>query len=117
MDVEFLKRELGRILDDNDAIFDGDAVSYDVFRGMIDNPDMVSVLDRVGVDVNGLAELNDFVFRGKEALPFHDFMAVLLQLRGSQQATVKDIVEMRKFLYSQMGRLEDLIRKSNGTIM
>merc|ERR1712039_744495 len=70
---------------------------------------MDEALDKVGIDISGLIELSDDLFKEHEALPFSDFMGFLLQLRGSQQATVKDVVEMRRFFAKQQAQTNFLI--------
>ena len=39
-------------------------------------------------------------------LDFEEFFKLLLKLRGSNTATVKDLVEMRKFVIQELGLLE-----------
>jgi len=73
---------------------------------ILENGDAVRCLQDVGVDVVGLVDFADFIFEAdgvaEEAeLEFHEFMNVVLQLRGSNTATVKDIVDLRKFVQNQ----------------
>jgi len=56
----------------------------------------------MGVDVFGLVDLTDFIFRDGHALDFGEFMELVMQLRGSNQATVKDIVDLRKFIVNEI---------------
>jgi len=78
----------------------------------------------VGVDVIGLVDCADTLFvdnhgRMVEELEFADFMDVVLQLRGSNTATVKDVVELRKLLRTQtsdmMVQLRSLVVQSNAS--
>merc|ERR1712039_816160 len=52
-------------------------------------------MQEVGVDVVGLVEYSGFIFKDSE-MSFTDFVELILQLRGTNQATVKDIVDLRK---------------------
>jgi len=81
-------------------------ISKDEFAKILDNPLAARSLTEVGVDVFGLVDLQDFIFEAEDEngeskekqLSFCDFMEVVLQLRGSNNATVKDIVDLRKFV-------------------
>merc|ERR1719506_540078 len=57
----------------------------------------------------GLKELTDFIFAGDRVLCFHDFMAMVLQLRGSNHATVKDIVDLRHFMVVAISELHSVM--------
>ena len=56
----------------------------------------------VGVDVIGLVDFTDYIFKGDQKLTFPDFMEVILQLRGTNNATVKDLVDLRKVVIHEM---------------
>mmetsp|Transcript_1006 Transcript_1006/g.3600 ORF Transcript_1006/g.3600 Transcript_1006/m.3600 type:complete len:90 (-) Transcript_1006:153-422(-) len=47
----------------------------------------------------------DFIFKGVEELTFPDFMEVVLQLRGSNGATVRDVVDLRKWVAEEFRHL------------
>jgi len=87
---------------------DGDnTISKKEFVHILDNQDAVRCQD-VGVDVIGLVDFADFIFEDDTVcvaaednalhLPFSRFMEIVLQLRGSNNSTVKDIVDLRKFM-------------------
>merc|ERR1712039_188863 len=67
-------------------------------------PEAVHVIEEVGVDVLGLVDYVDFLFSQdeEEEISFETFFFLLLQLRGSNTATVKDIMDLRKFLIQSM---------------
>merc|ERR1719217_1565562 len=76
---------------------DGDGlISKKEFGQMMENVDAARILSGVGVDVFALVELVDYIFEAQEQLTFGDFMEVVLSLRGSNSATVKDIVDIRR---------------------
>eukprot|EP00929_Paragymnodinium_shiwhaense_P033304 TRINITY_DN18312_c0_g2_i1.p1 TRINITY_DN18312_c0_g2~~TRINITY_DN18312_c0_g2_i1.p1 ORF type:complete len:785 (-),score=129.14 TRINITY_DN18312_c0_g2_i1:190-2544(-) len=76
---------------------DGDGeISKQEFGQMMENPMAARILSGVGVDVFALVELADYVFEAQEQLTFGDFMEVVLSLRGSNSASVKDIVDLRR---------------------
>merc|ERR1740121_2129259 len=78
-------------------------VSRSEFENLLKMPDAVRLIHDVGVDVVGLIDYADIIFEGyQKELSFAEFFDVLLSLRGNNSATVKDIVDLRKFVYSTM---------------
>jgi len=61
-------------------------------------PEAARQIQDVGVDVVGLVDYLDIIFGDAHELLFPDFFEALLQLRGTNTATVKDIVDLRKLL-------------------
>ena len=51
------------------------------------------------------------LFEDGEPLTFPDFMRGILTLRGSNQTTVKDIVDLRKFTAEEFSQLHDVLRE------
>eukprot|EP00927_Polykrikos_kofoidii_P021649 TRINITY_DN20425_c0_g1_i1.p1 TRINITY_DN20425_c0_g1~~TRINITY_DN20425_c0_g1_i1.p1 ORF type:complete len:824 (+),score=148.36 TRINITY_DN20425_c0_g1_i1:66-2474(+) len=106
MQVQFVKsklRECLESLDDNsDAL-----ISRTEFESMLEKPSAARALQDVGVDVVGLIDFTDFIFEKEDDLSFFEFMDTVLKLRGTNQATVKDIVDMRK---SVIAELKDMTR-------
>eukprot|EP00927_Polykrikos_kofoidii_P007811 TRINITY_DN13207_c1_g1_i1.p1 TRINITY_DN13207_c1_g1~~TRINITY_DN13207_c1_g1_i1.p1 ORF type:complete len:797 (-),score=164.93 TRINITY_DN13207_c1_g1_i1:49-2340(-) len=87
----------------------GGTISKKEFLQILENLDAIKALQDVGVDVVGLVDFADFIFEvendvGDEdedegvELTLGQFMEVVLQLRGSNNATVKDVVDLRKFV-------------------
>jgi hypothetical protein len=78
----------------------------------------VRALTEVGVDVIGLVDFADVIFEDDDELSFGRFMEIVLELRGSNSATVKDIIELRKLLRNTttdthfiLGRMEGLVEE------
>lgn len=74
------------------------------FEQLLVLPEAALFMQSVGVDVVGLVEFSDFIFKEKE-LTFPAFVELVLQLRGSNKATVKDIVDMRKQMTAEFERI------------
>jgi len=93
---EFLRRD--------DVDLDGDhEISQVEFEKLLLRPEAAKLLQEIGVDVLGLVNLSDFIFQGGQCtLTHHDFFTMLLQLRGTNAATVKDVVDMRKFMMQEL---------------
>lgn len=81
------------------------AISKDEFDVLITLPQAIRSFEQMGVDVVGLVDLADYIFKETPSLPFVDFMEICMQLRGTNQATVKDVVDLRKFINMEMRAL------------
>eukprot|EP00747_Dinoflagellata_sp_TGD_P073491 gnl/TRDRNA2_/TRDRNA2_157920_c2_seq1.p1 gnl/TRDRNA2_/TRDRNA2_157920_c2~~gnl/TRDRNA2_/TRDRNA2_157920_c2_seq1.p1 ORF type:complete len:308 (+),score=90.25 gnl/TRDRNA2_/TRDRNA2_157920_c2_seq1:93-926(+) len=74
-------------------------ISYDEFRQLLQMPSVLKALSDVGVDPIGLVDLAEhiFVVNGQTVdLDFEQFMEFVLDLRGSNTATVKDLTNLSK---------------------
>merc|ERR1719350_934559 len=79
-------------------------ISRAEFELLLVRPDCAQALADLGVDVVGLVDCVDYIFMGGEDMSFRDFMDMILQLRGNNKATVKDVVDLRKYLVVQLER-------------
>jgi hypothetical protein len=80
-------------------------VSKIEFNAVLQNPNAARALQEVHVDVVGLVDLEDHIFAGQDEVSFADMMDAVLQLRGTNNATVKDIVDLRKRMLAEFSRL------------
>lgn len=69
-------------------------------------PEAARIVSEIGVDVVELLDLSDFIFKDQVELTFADFLHLVLSFRGTNGATVKDIVELRKFLVGELAQQE-----------
>lgn len=84
-----------------------DHISRVDLETMLVNPKIAAVLKLVNVDPVGLAELVPFIFKtDSRQLSYSEFLKLLLSLRGSRSVTVKDIVDLRKFMVRELWDLE-----------
>merc|ERR1712084_162945 len=105
--VSYVKAKVREILRIEDVDRDGDGlISKGEFVRMIEHRDAAAALQDVGVDVLALVDHAEVIFqsdaRGQEfekKIDFNDFMNIVLQLRGGNTATVRDIEELRKFVH------------------
>lgn len=112
--LNFVKNRMQQMLTDSGLDADGDGmINKDEFEKLLDIPEAARALSEVGVDVVGLVDFADFIFgmEGDVELTFADFMEVVLQLRGNNNATVKDIVDLRKFFAQEMANAEEKVAK------
>jgi len=121
-------REDGNI--DSDS--NGDvSVTKDQFASLLrENKKARSALEEVGVDVFVLVDNIDTIFAPEERddddddaepvekkLGFDEFVNIIYSLRGSNTATVKDIVDLRKGIASMEKRIKEDLRRGPGKKM
>merc|ERR1711920_1064797 len=87
-------------------------ISKEEFETLLSKRDAMVALKEVGVDVVGLVDFTDFIFGERAELSFSDFMEQIMQLRGTNTASVKDIVDLRKLLKDRFTRLDEHIDES-----
>lgn len=107
--VNFVQTNLCSLLENQKIDRDNSGtISRDEFEDLIQLPEAMRSLTQMGVDVVGLVDLADFIFQDyhykDREIPFADFMELIMQLRGSNQATVKDIVDLRKFITQEINK-------------
>ncbi|CAJ1449843.1 unnamed protein product [Effrenium voratum] len=101
-------------------------IDLDEFQHMIENAQVRKVLKEADVDVGVLINFADVLFEveGEDEdgspledvaskIPFAEFMSRLLKLRGSNTATVKDLVDLRKWIAKEFQQLQ---RKNRATV-
>jgi hypothetical protein len=92
---------------DNDGL-----ISKAEFESLLVKPKAAKLLHQLGVDVFFLVDNASFIFDdvGHEAkLTFPAMMDLVLRLRGSNSATVKDLVEVRRLIVQEMQNTEESI--------
>lgn len=77
------------------------------YRYILTNPAAAKSLDACGIDTLGLVDCADIVFKDKKEIDFPEFLNLMLNLRGGEPAKVKDLVDLRKSLHLELGRIQD----------
>jgi len=92
-------------------------LSWNEFIKIMDVPEAVAQLDSVGVDPEGMIDFAQDWFQEDgqpKAITFKEFMDIVLDLRGTQIATLKDLMTMQKHVNGKFsalkGRLETIDR-------
>jgi hypothetical protein len=99
MAVNYVKSKLLEIIDKNDVDQDGNrCISKEEFEALLLMPEGARIIEEVGVDVVGLVDFMDDIFKDGPELSFPDVMELVLQLRSQNQATVRDVIELRKLI-------------------
>jgi len=113
-----LKDGFLEIMDSGGLDEDGDhMISRKEFEAILDIPDATRLLKRVEVDVYALVDLADYIFAQEDdteeetKLSVSDFLEVVLSLRGCNQAMVKDMVDLRKFIRGSFQQLEHKMKE------
>lgn len=108
--VEFVKATILRTLNNLDSAGDRNGmISKPEFDLLIRDPTAVKSFNQMGVDVAGLMDLAEYIFDEGRELAFPAFMELCMELRGTNHATVKDIVDLRKFILLEICRAQDEI--------
>merc|ERR1719272_835005 len=98
MIVDKVNDKFGEIVGILDSNNDG-TLSWQEFQQILVYPEALTALESVNVNPECMVELaEDFFFEDGEpvAVTFEEFMCMVLDLRGGQQATVKDIMGLGK---------------------
>jgi len=105
LQVNFVRSKLQSTLQDLDT--NGDhLISRNEFESIIVQPQAARALQEVGCDVVGLIDFTDFIFEQNDNITFNEFMDTVLELRGTNGATVKDIVDLRKSMLQEFNRID-----------
>jgi len=103
MTVQFVKTMIQSMLENSGLDADHDKhISRPEFESLLLKPEAARIIQEVGVDVVGLVDFADFIFKDGVELSFPEFMEIVLQLRGCNTATVRDIVDLRKFVLTEI---------------
>jgi len=109
MQVAFVKDRMKPLFETLDESGDG-LISKSEFLGILDKPEAIHLLEEVGIDVIFLLDQSDSIFdedtmlgqapdeKVGKSLDFEKLMTIILDLRGTTQATVRHIVQLRKQL-------------------
>jgi len=115
LQVAFVKQKLLGMMESSGLDEDYDhSISRQEFESILVKPEAAKILADLGVDPVGLVDFTDFIFKESECLDFPRFMEVILQLRGSNTATVRDIVDMRKWVAEEFRSLERSVFQCQG---
>jgi len=97
-------------LDDGDVKLAG--VTKTEFQKLLIHPAAAQIIQEIGVDVVGLVDMADYIFKDDQELSFTEFIDLILRLRGTNHCTVKDIMEMRKHVMKEVGLIQEGVRNN-----
>lgn len=105
--VNFVKSRLRWMLINTGLDADHDMkISRKELDMLLMDPVAARIIKDVGVDPVGLVDFGDYIFQdSKDGLTFPQFIEVILQFRGTNNATVKDVVDLRKVTLIKMDKI------------
>lgn len=124
--VGFVKERIRPLFDAIDESKDG-LISKSEFLSILENAEAVQLLEEVGVDVIFLLDQSDTIFQDdlhsgssapekEKTLTFEALMEIVLELRGSNYATVKHIVELRRHTLAAIHHTNLTLLQIQGTL-
>jgi len=85
-------------------------------EGLLVNPSFCKIINEAGVDIPGLVDVAEFHFFAKgDEVSFTNFLSLVLQLRGTNTLTVRDAVNLRKFLVEEIRSAEARLTEALST--
>lgn len=102
-DIDFLKSQMETMLE-VDLNCDN-LISKDEFHALMQKDEAVQTLIEVGVNLEGLLACEEFIFKNGECITFPEFLDLILDFRGENQATVKDIIDLKRQFGMEMQRI------------
>eukprot|EP00931_Biecheleriopsis_adriatica_P120294 TRINITY_DN95408_c0_g1_i1.p1 TRINITY_DN95408_c0_g1~~TRINITY_DN95408_c0_g1_i1.p1 ORF type:complete len:657 (+),score=118.65 TRINITY_DN95408_c0_g1_i1:91-2061(+) len=123
MDEASMRETLQHIMEKIDA--DGNqSISRHELEEMLKNEEATNLLKQASVDLMGLLDMSDMIFQSDSAgeayekeLSIDEFMKVIMPLRTTNKASVKDVLALRKFVndsntktMGSIDRVEDRLR-------
>jgi hypothetical protein len=112
--LERILKELGI---DRDKTENDGMISKEQFQMIVNDTDAVLLIQDLGVDVLQMVDAADVLFACEEdagefkTLTFEEFMEAVQQMRGTNFATVKDMVHLRKFLTENVAKQNKDLRE------
>lgn len=110
LDIDFAQNVLWELITETCADQDGDnKISQVEFAQLLARPEAAKALTALGVDVSSALDYGHLLFEDGEPLTFAEFMEGMMTLRGSNQTTVKDMVDLRKFTAEEFSNLHAVL--------
>jgi hypothetical protein len=96
-------------------------ITKEKFATIVENREAAKAIVDLGVDVIELLDMADFIFQSEDGsyereLSFAEFMDTLEQFRGHAQATVKDVMQLRKFIRTELYKERDVSLRRLATL-
>jgi len=123
LNLGFVRDKIEELMTEGEADEDSDGkISKKEFVKLMNQEKALEILQEVGVDGVSLLDLQDTLFASdtndptneeEKKLDFTEFMDLILDLRGGNHATVKDMVTLRKYFDARFARIEERLRPAN----
>eukprot|EP00929_Paragymnodinium_shiwhaense_P053373 TRINITY_DN26706_c0_g3_i1.p1 TRINITY_DN26706_c0_g3~~TRINITY_DN26706_c0_g3_i1.p1 ORF type:complete len:599 (-),score=178.30 TRINITY_DN26706_c0_g3_i1:245-2041(-) len=118
MTIMSTREQLQDIIDNSsthwDEASDTHAITKSDFLVIFEKAETAALLNEIEVDVLAMVDLVDTIFTSEDGtervLDFPGLLEVMLDHRSSKMATVKDVVDMRKYCRARLDKLADQIK-------
>lgn len=113
--VSIVRSKMLDMLDDDDGNLQTTYLDQDEFAELLLDPEAAMFLSEIGVDVVGLVDYVDVFFKDPNGgdkpgtMAYGEFLELILQLRGTNRATVKDLIDLRKIVVSEIRSLQTVL--------
>jgi hypothetical protein len=104
------------LLDNPFDLKEDDVISAQQVRLLLKDEDIIAGLQELNIDMDDLINHSQIVFWGKQDVTMYDLWQLAVQHRGSNVAKVKDIVNFRQFIYSELTELGSQVARLNGVV-
>lgn len=103
-DLRYKIRKLSKLFEQDSEVVDEERmISREAFAELLDTPEATKALKDVGVDVPALVDFADFIFpEGENGIEYAQLLETILRFRGTNTATVKDVVDMRQCILREI---------------
>jgi len=114
MDIELVQNKMASIVQESLDRDQDNNISKAEFQDIVKNDRACKALRQVGVEASDLLEHADFVFDDwdddgeyvERTLGFDEFMEIVMKLRGTNVATIRDVTNLRKYVKDALLGLE-----------
>jgi hypothetical protein len=104
------------LLDNPLGLKEGDNISMQDIRLLLDDTETTTGLREIGIDTDDLLKHSQVVFKGRLDLTMYDFWQLAVQHRGGNVAKVKDLLKLRQFIYSELSDLGSQVARLNARL-
>jgi hypothetical protein len=108
LDCRHMKDGLLGLVEESDTDRSG-YISIKEFENLLQNQEAVRFMASVDIDAAALVDFSVILFKGDKQYEHHEIIAKLMEFRGSNNCTVKDMIEMRTWLFSEMEEMRRLL--------
>jgi hypothetical protein len=104
------------LLDNQLDLKEDDTISMHQINVLLSDENIAEGLCGLSIDTEALMNHSQVVFYGRQDITMYDFWQLAVQHRGGNVAKVKDLVNFRQFIYSELSDLSSTVTKQNEII-
>jgi hypothetical protein len=105
--VNYVRQAMeGLLIDHADSNSDG-MIDRAEFQALLLKPEVLNLIESIGVDVVGLVEMLNVIFKNKDSFTYGDLISLMLDLRSDNTCTIGIIVKLQKWIHHEFCKIED----------